>query len=591
MADGVKAAAAEETPVKESTQGNSGAPERISPEEIRNQEPQTDADQNIDQVKQMEEQERKDEEEKLKARRKDEMIERKENQKQEIEAEKAAAVEKGKLKQDEISEIMKAKADAEKWKARVEYEQKERQARYIKKAKEQAKNEKELHRKSLKRSFQDVKRHNKGLIKVHDQLVGVDVKIRKLQESTTDAKQALKKADAQEDIATVGMAYEASMVNGGLAVVSNSVTNTKPEDAATKAETEDAGSKGEESQPEESQSDNTDGSGGESTDPEGLPTDESDLGEADDDAAPEQPSEEPSAESSEEPAEDSDEPSDEPSEQDSEGGGDGNGRLSDQSLAKGLLADDTQSFDKAVTAAATAATTAATTPNMDEGGKGSHGQENMDMNADPVVRAQEDIMLEAEREKKTAAHKKQAVDEEMKAEDEAQKAKIKRIRQGRADLGLNSDGPDGDDDEREALADPEKAKEERLEAKKQVVEQNHKIAKKAGHSWPVRQVRFDVEPNDEAIVRHQIGMKKVDEQLATVDAKLKTLKKQHDRIKQDGKKSKQAEDSAEGMSNEETSNEEAEDSAEGMSNEETSNEETSNEETSNEEEADEEQSP
>merc|ERR1719502_2511437 len=109
--------------------------------------------------------------------------------------------------------------------------------------------------------------------------------------------------------------------------------------------------------------------------------------------------------------------------------------------------------------------------------------------------------------------------------DEQAEAKRKRdeFLKDREGLGFAPQPSASDEDSSEVLPDPGKEYEERIQAHKVAMEMMHQMAQAKGHLWPTTTVAMHKEHVAEAIVRHNIGLGKVDDQLADVQQKIEAL--------------------------------------------------------------------
>jgi len=121
------------------------------------------------------------------------------------------------------------------------------------------------------------------------------------------------------------------------------------------------------------------------------------------------------------------------------------------------------------------------------------------------------------------AIKDQQVEDEMKEEEEEVRKKREQFMADREGLGFAPHPDDSADDDAEVLPDPGKEYQDRIEAHKIAMEMAHRLANTRGHKWPTTTVAMHKEHVAEAIVRHNIGLGKVDDQLAEVDDKLGAL--------------------------------------------------------------------
>lgn len=88
----------------------------------------------------------------------------------------------------------------------------------------------------------------------------------------------------------------------------------------------------------------------------------------------------------------------------------------------------------------------------------------------------------------------------------------------------------------EAVPDLKQEKEDAMIAHKKMVEASHVLANNRGYKWPLTQVRLHREKVAESIVRHNIGLGRVDDELAKVDNGIERLTHEHElQAKQDAK--------------------------------------------------------
>jgi len=80
----------------------------------------------------------------------------------------------------------------------------------------------------------------------------------------------------------------------------------------------------------------------------------------------------------------------------------------------------------------------------------------------------------------------------------------------------------------ETVLDEKQKEADKAVAHKEMVEAAHKLAKDKGHIWPLTQVRVHKEKVGEMIVRHNIGLGRVDDQLDKVQDQLDGMQKAKD---------------------------------------------------------------